>query len=386
LNTTLNRTPLSSSPSFPYTKTMPSQILHTLFGEDLLDALCSRPELSALGMSCQGQWQDRWDRVCRGAFAVGCQGPDIFYHSRNTRPLALEYGSLLHRRGFGTFCAQLLKLALPTKAIPPWNLNAHAAYALGFLSHAALDRGCHPYIIYKSATMNARGEENSLFHPFFERILDTLMLRELRGMETGDWDQGLLAETCGQPLGLKELVASAMITAFPEKVAGDQKLAGRMDSAFADSARFYRLTDPAKTFAETLDAPPSLNRRYLSVVYPLELPRDVDFLNTNREPWYYPYRPPSPCVPETPDTRSFQEVYADTLKTAVDAILPCMVRYMETGTFPLEVAAHIGNGSLSIHDGEGKPCAPNFSSPLPLATVLEHQAKLRATLVPPPSP
>jgi len=356
-----------------YTETMPSQILHTLFGQDLIAALRSRPELSAL----ETPWRDR---VCQGAFAVGCQGPDIFYHSRSTKPLAIGYGSLLHRRGFGTFCARLLRLALPAGAT---GFDARAAYALGFLSHAALDRGCHPYIVYKSSTVPARVEDSSLYHPFLERILDTLMLGELRGTGTADWDQGLLTETCERPPELGKLIARAMLSAFPEKAARDGKLAGRIDNAFADSARFYGLTDPARTRTESPDAPPPTNLRYLSVVYPLDLPGDIDFLNAKREPWYYPYRP-APENQATQDTRSFPEVYADTLGATVEAILPCMVRYLETGEFPLDAAASIGNGCLSIHDGEGKPCAPNLSSPLPLAAVLEQQAKFRAALPPLP--
>jgi len=203
------------------------------------------------------------------------------------------------------------------------------------------------------------------------------MLRELRRKETADWDQRLLAESCDNPPpGLKELIARAMVSAFPEKTAKDENLARRIDSAFADSARFYRLTDPAKTRTESLDEPPSLRRRYLSVVYPLDLPEGIDFLNTKREPWHYPYRQQSaePCA----DTRSFPDIYANALKAAVDAVLPCMTRYLETGIFHVEAAARsIGNGCLSIHDGEKRPCAPNLSSPLPLDAELERQCRIR---------
>jgi len=102
-----------------------------------------------------------------------------------TRPLALAYGSLLHRRGFGDFCAWLLKAALPPQPSSQ-DMNACGAYALGFLFHAALDRACHPYIIYKSASVRAGRGENGLYHPFFERILVTLMLKRLRKIETAE--------------------------------------------------------------------------------------------------------------------------------------------------------------------------------------------------------
>jgi len=351
---------------------MPAQILHVLFGEDLADAL--------LPYAPQTWSRSRWDEACQAAFAAGCQGPDLFYHSRRTRPLALAYGSLLHRRGFGDFCVRLLKTALPA---PSQGMNPCGAYALGFLSHAALDRACHPYIIYKSAGIPAGHEGNGLYHPFLERILDALMLKRLRGIETAEWNQGPLTKACSNPPpGLKGLIAEALRAAFPEKAAADASLALRIDGAFADSARFYSLTDPAKTLAETLDAPPPLNRRYLSVVYPLNLPGDIDFLNLSQKPWHYPYRPPSIATQESPaakpDTRSFPEIYADALKTAANAITPCIARYLETGVLPPEAAAEgIGNGGLSIQDGEGKPCGPNFSRPLPLDAVLERQCRMR---------
>lgn len=59
---------------------MPAQILHTLFGEDLMAEL---------------HGNHPWHRLTKkygSVFALGCQGPDIFYHSQKTRPVALEYG------------------------------------------------------------------------------------------------------------------------------------------------------------------------------------------------------------------------------------------------------------------------------------------------------
>ena len=93
----------------------------------------------------------------RNVFALGCQGPDVFYHSQRLRPVALEYGSLLHRLNFGVFSAALLQMALPVSC-PAGECQSSTpahAYALGFMTHAALDRYCHPYIVYKSFDPNA---------------------------------------------------------------------------------------------------------------------------------------------------------------------------------------------------------------------------------------
>jgi hypothetical protein len=317
---------------------MPSQILHTLFGEDVIAGLCAPI-----------------DAAYRGIFALGCQGPDIFYHNRRTRPGALEYGALLHRRNYGVFCASLLAGSSLLA------MNAITAYARGFLTHAVLDRWCHPYIVYKS---------NGSDHAFFERIIDVLMLRELRQGELTSWDQELLVRACEDPPeGLLQRIAQALIAAFPEKARADHQLAGRIGNAFLDSARYYRLSDPAQTRmftgGDTAGQPP-MSRRYLSLVFPENLPADIDFLNMRKEPWYYPYRPPEP----QPDTRSFPEIYAGAVAAAVKCLRDCVTENIGTPS--------IGDGCLSIHDADGRPCAPNLTDPLPLSAVLQNQADQRA--------
>jgi hypothetical protein len=90
---------------------MPSQILHILFGEDLIAALHQRiaPRFGIVADKALEKIQI----AHKTAFALGCQGPDIFYHNRQRRPVGLEYGSLLHRRGAGFLTAELLKISLP---------------------------------------------------------------------------------------------------------------------------------------------------------------------------------------------------------------------------------------------------------------------------------
>ena len=323
---------------------MPSQILHTLFGEDVMNGLNSGPSVND------------------GAFVLGCQGPDIFYHNRRTRPVAIEYGSLLHRRGYGTFCAQLLAMGGHDPQL--------RAYALGFMTHAILDRFCHPYIVYKSVSLRPENTtESGIYHPFFERVIDVLMLGELRRLELSGWNQKTLVEMCeNPPQGVKELLVHSLTAVYPERTDLDEKLSLRIDNAFADSARYYRMSEPANTGREQ-GLP--VNRSYLSLIFPLNLPTTVDFLNLRGEPWYYPYRPLGGAVPAA-DYRSFVQVYSDAVDAAVRSLLPCvMSNHIDT------VAGNIGDGCLSIHDEYGRHCAPNCTSPLPLERVLQDQADLR---------
>jgi hypothetical protein len=361
------------------------------------------------------------------AFALGCQGPDIFYHNQRTRPVALEYGTLLHRRGYGMFTAVLLKMGLPDP--PPdeedirlhrreKGINALGAYALGFMTHAFLDRFCHPYIVYKSvalpplkgqgtpvlaagpalrgappapsAGVEGRGslpeksQAESLgrhAHPFFERIIDVLMLALLRGRAVSSWDQeAALADICDRPpLGLKELLARSLKASFPERAGNDPKLALRMDNTFADAAHFYRATSPAKTSRRsgpgTRQSEDQIEGPGLFYIYPEEVPMDIDYLNLRRSAWYYP------AGEEREDSRSFPEIYAQAIKAAADSLSVFIIQYLEKGFFPIKEAAQsIGNSGLSVQDENGKPCAVTRTCPLPLEKVVEQQACLRSIL------
>ena len=373
---------------------MPSQILHILFGEDVINGVYQRI-VPGFGLVAD-KALEKIQCAYKTAFALGCQGPDIFYHSRNRRPVGLEYGTLLHRRGAGIFTAGLLKLSLPDP--PPseedlragrreMGINALGTYALGFMTHAILDRQAHPYIVYRSGDFSAdRGEtlSNARFHVFFERILDVLMLRELREEEIHTWDQeGILAGVCERPpLGLQELLARALILAFPERAGKDGKLILRMQNTFSDCTEFYhrtapRMTSTVKPFISEQHFLYQSDPESLPYIYPENISRSdngegPDFLNLKSSPWHYP------LIGSKEDHRSFPELYADAVSIAVESISPVIVRYLDTGIFPITEAARvIGNGGLSVVDDNGKPCSPELSDPLPLDKVLEEQGRMR---------
>jgi hypothetical protein len=365
-----------------------------LFGEDVIAEIYRRIG-SRFGIVADKALENIRD-THRKAFALGCQGPDIFYHSRRRRPVGLEYGTLLHRRGAGIFTAGLLKMGLPDPPPDEDDIRAHrrekginalGVYALGFMTHAILDRQAHPYIVYKSRwlTPSKAGTLSiAQSHTFFERIIDALMLKRLRGAEITSWDQtGILALTCeNPPLGLKELLARALVLAFPERAGKDEKLSLRIENAFSDSAVFYRITDPAITSYKTPELKRAalpisfrnepLERSDLTFLYPEDLPAHIDFLNLENRPWLYP------AGREREDTRSFPEIYAGAVAAAADSLAGVIARYLEEGVFPItEAARAIGNGGLSVTDENGKPCPPSRSDPLPLDEALDRQAALR---------
>ncbi|MFP3090215.1 zinc dependent phospholipase C family protein [Treponema sp. TIM-1] len=378
---------------------MPSQILHTLFGEDVIGAMYPAIH-SRFGIVAEKALK-KIQIDYQTPFILGCQGPDIFYHSQMTRPVALEYGGLLHRRGYGIFTATLLKMALPDP--PPsaedirmlrreMGINALGAYALGFMTHAFLDRLAHPYIVYKSGLVFPVPTESldqdqvsslgKAAHAFFERILDVLMLEYLRGRPVSSWDQeALLVSVCeAPPSGLKELLAQALIAAFPERAGRDTKLKERIENTFRDCTTFYHYTDPGKTSMNHRlrgkEAPDWIGEIPIPYLYPENLPKHIDYLNLAHRTWFHP------GTGDKPDSRSVPDIYAGAVQSAADSLSVFIAQYLETGIFPIKEAAQvIGNSGLSIQDENGKPCAPVRTSPLPLDEVLAHQEKLRASAI-----
>ena len=344
---------------------MPANILHTLFGKTVVKSVYAQ-----LGFEVEN--------ICeqyRYIFSLGCQGPDIFYHSRMTRPVALEYGSLLHRRGFGNFAAALLKKTLPGK---PENMTALSMYALGFMTHAFLDRFCHPYIVYKSIpTPDKKACFKQFFsyekaHGFLERIIDVLMLELLQGISVSSWKQNDLAKICAEPPPeLTELLEQTLREIYPERTDKDTQLAQRISNALQDCAEFYRLTDPEKT---TLGNNKLDYRIPLAYIYPEKLPLHIDYLNLKHEKWY------CPVCGVTVNIASFLEIYNNALETTKETLLQFTAPYIESGIFPSEKAALcIGNSGLSIQDENGNPCIPSKTEALPLEEALLQQKALRKT-------
>lgn len=362
---------------------MPAQILHILYGEDVLlrAAAALRPALPAAA-----DLAESLSRAGGGAFALGCQGPDLFYHNQRTRPVSLEYGTLLHRRGFGSFAAALLRRALlrsaPESIEPKDGPGPAAAYAVGFATHAFLDRACHPYIVSRSGWVSPVRPETERYarcHAFFERILDVLMLERLRGRSAATWDQeSALSVPCdtADPR-IAEAVVAALREVFPERAGGDGRLPARIANALSDASAFYRVTDPARTSLnsrlpdhfEYLAS--ASGRASVALVYPERFPLDIDYLNLSRSPWAHP------CEQRGESRASFVDLYEEAVASGAAFFAALFRSLLSDGGVPADAAALLGDGGLSVVDADGAPCAPKRSSPLPLDAILDAQYALR---------
>lgn len=351
---------------------MPSQIAHALTGE------------AALTRADPEQARDILSGVRGPFFRLGCQGPDIFYHSQRTRPLALHYGVLAHRRGFGYLAESMLEVWSREDGDPasPW-----AAYLLGFVTHGALDRAAHPYIVHGSGWIETGKPETERFrgcHAFLERILDVLLWERRTGMPVSAFDaRTMLLPAEDIPPEFPSRMAAALRRAYPAESAGDPRLPSRIANALADTRRFLLLTNPAATSRKNdgggYDSESLLHlrgpygRRILSVLYPEAFDRTVDWASEHGRVWVHP------CTGEPERRDSFFEL-CEAAETEASAVLRCVLEGFRSGTMPQGLAKAAGNGTLNVGDSEGKPARPRFRAPLPLAEAMTAELLWRLSI------
>jgi len=333
---------------------MPAEYVHVACGRDALSSHGAGPA-----------WLDS------AAFNLGCQGPDVFSHNRRTKPLALAYARLLHRRSYGAFAADLAEgiAASPSGQVRSW--------FLGFVTHAAVDRALHPYVISKSCPLGGdlpKDIDRARLHAFFERIMDA----EYEMLRSGE--EGRVADpsfSVGVPPGLGRLLAPLLADSlrrvYGEK-AGDL-VESRVENAFADADRVYSLTDPRRLFPLSRKCPEDLaaligyGPAAVALLRPEGLEGAEDWLNIGRSPW------PDPSVGRI-RIESAPDLMGVAVKNAALA-LEAALGALSGGGDAAAVEEAVGNGCLSTCDPEGQPVPVRASAPFDLVTPLLAQTRLR---------
>ncbi len=348
---------------------MPSQIAHVLVGEAAL-ARAAPGTADALRSGSRGSF-----------FRLGCQGPDIFYHSQRTRPVALHYGVLVHRRGFGRLLEGMLETWIREDGDPdsPW-----AAFLLGFATHGALDRAAHPYIVHGSGWTEPGKPETERYrgcHAFLERILDILLWERRTGMPVSSFDAGSRLLPPGDfPAEFPERMTAALRRAYPAETAGDPRLPDRISNALADTRRFLLLTNPAAT-GRNPDSPGEGSeaarhfrgphaRRIISVLYPETFDRGVDWASDRGRPWVHP------CRGEPERRESFYDL-CETAESEAGGLLRQVLDGFRSRSVPPGLEDAGGNGTLNVGDLDGKPAKPRFKDPLPLYEAMTEELRAR---------
>lgn len=145
---------------------MPGFVTHYLFGVDAYASMDNTKLKQNL-------------RHNRGAYALGLQGPDLFFyylpsyffHTQNL-------GDLAHRKSTGAFFSYLLESRTLFAKKPHMTAIADA-YILGFIGHYTLDSIAHPYVYAFTNFDPENPPKNSHYfgqHAYFETELDNELL------------------------------------------------------------------------------------------------------------------------------------------------------------------------------------------------------------------
>lgn len=328
---------------------MPSQLCHIFAGLDASSAL-------------PAGWLHRFSLP---AFRLGCQGPDVFYHNRRTKPGAFLYGTRLHRRGWGSFVSRFRREALERGWGPE---HPGMAYLAGLATHGFVDRRLHPFVVFHSGWKvpgqpHTEGLRHS--HAFFERILDALQWRQRTGYPVTDCDwQEDFPRPDDFPLDFWHAWAEALHEVFPQ-LSARADVEPRLMNAVADTRGFLSYTSPRR-----LDYGVRAARQgALHFFHPIDLP-SWDFLNEGHGPWRDP-------VSGATQTDSFHDLFglAVAESRAVLASLLDPVADWES---------LLGNGSLNLPGSEGENQGPQFSQPWDFASLYDREveARLRGPALP----
>jgi hypothetical protein len=152
---------------------MPGFTTHYLFGAEAYKRLTSA----------------RGRRILRehhGAYALGLQGPDVFFYYLPSYLLhATNLGALAHEKETGAFFSNLLE-SRQHFAGNEEELATADAYIAGFLGHYTLDCTAHPYVYAFTSYNPQKAPKHTEYfgqHAYLETEIDGELLWEYRGIK-----------------------------------------------------------------------------------------------------------------------------------------------------------------------------------------------------------
>ena len=166
------------------------------------------------------------------AFRLGAQGPDplflmgMFPLSLKSRPSKLA--GFMHKRRTGKFICALARMAKDEG-------DVERAYAMGYLTHYAIDSAVRPYVY--SQSYDRRGRYSSVRHMSMERGWDTEMWRAAGRRGTPESMPCVKEAKADWPRAAR-LVARAANEAYPELSVTPEAV----ECGYADACRANRLT------------------------------------------------------------------------------------------------------------------------------------------------
>ena len=140
---------------------MPGFATHYIFGRETYRKL-----------KCNPQKRNIYHN--RAAYALGLQGPDLFFFYLPSYALyKSNLGSIAHTQETGAFFLGLIESCC--RITDSTDRSIAEAYLTGFLGHYLLDTACHPYVY---AATHYSGPKKDYFwrHAYLETDIDTALL------------------------------------------------------------------------------------------------------------------------------------------------------------------------------------------------------------------
>lgn len=267
--------------------------------------------------------------LVKETLVLGAQGPDplftigIFPLSFKSRPA--KYGNVLHTTRTGAFLTALLQRAKDRG-------DAERSFAMGFLTHYALDSVVHPYVYAHSYDKN--GKYSSPIHMTLEKHWDALYYQRDGGRGTPVFMPGII-EAKPHWQAIAALWHETMREVYPEQDLTQAAIV----KAFEDAARVNSLTHSNTGIKygivwalERIVGKPQVITSQITPRYPS---RD-DIENTQRRPWR------SAAEPSIERTEGLTELFA-AARARAEALLSAAQRYYAGDMSLSELSELIGN-------------------------------------------
>lgn len=260
---------------------MPAIITHHIFGEE------SAKELPASIFP---------DKEHKLAFLLGNQGPDPFFFRFFGLPKSIAASQALGPRMHDEYIAETFQaLRDAVLALPKEDQSLGRAFALGMLSHYALDRVAHPYvyglqneIIEKNAA--EMSDASSEVHAVIESQLDSWMLRRFRHKTVRECPPYKDLETTDRI----NRVAGALLSQVAWEVFGIDLGADEYGQAVKNMTFVYKHIEPAGSLSGTAlgfieEKARGQYSLLSSLAHEIVGDEDTPLANVDHKPWTNPW-------------------------------------------------------------------------------------------------
>lgn len=229
----------------------------------------------------------------RSAFALGLQGPDLFFYYLPSYLLHREnLGALAHDSSTAAFLTYLIE-SRRQFAGHEKQQNIADAYILGFLGHYTLDCTVHPYVYAFTGYTPETPQGNLEYfgqHAYFETEIDNILLCRKKHICPSQFHQGrTIRLTPLQKKVIVRMLVHAYRSAYPGTLATEVLLGGA-PLWMRLGTRLFRDPSGQKKVLVRLMERIVLGRAFLSPMVPSDHYRFIaDPLNQRRRTWVHPW-------------------------------------------------------------------------------------------------